>query len=271
MTEQRKNDRTNDFIDLSALKSTGTVTPPKILIYGTPGCGKSTFAARAKNVDKILFLDLENGHSAIKKELGDRYNGAHISDFGMFHSVLNSLQTRPHDYKYLVIDTVDWLETIVHNEVCRKYNARSIYDGSNQMTNYNKGPGLAKKELDDILAKLDLLITSRGICVILLAHAQISKSESLEDGTEKVYSMKTMDKMTSKLFTEWPDIIAFAKRPITTDMLGKKTEGDPVLFFKSHVAVVKARTLHELPESIPFKIDEFWKTYNAANSPKEGN
>lgn len=271
MTEQKKIDRTRDFIDLASLKGTGSITPPKIMIYGTPGSGKSTFAARAKNVDKILFLDLENGHSAIKKELGSRYNGAHISDFGTFHSVLNSLQARPHDYRFLVIDTVDWLETIVHNEVCRKYGARSIYDGSNQMTNYNKGPGLAKKELDDILAKLDLLITSRGICVILLAHAQISKSESLEDGIEKIYSIKTMDRLTSKLFTEWPDIIAFAKRPIVTDAMGKKNEQDPLLFFKSPIAAVKARTLHALPESIPFTFDEFWKTYNEANSPKEGN
>ena len=261
------------MIDLTKPLPQRDFSPPKVLIYGTPGVGKSTFAARSKNIDRVFFCDLENGHSAVRQELGEKYNGMYISNLDEFHVILDAMLMQNHKYKYLVIDTVDWLETRVHEKVCKKYGARSIYDGSNQMTNYNKGPGLAKAEFDDILKKLDLLIEQKKMCVILLAHAQINKTEELDGNSQKIYSMKTMDKLTNKLFTEWPDIIAFSTKPTAISATGAKIEGEPLLFFKSTVAVVKARTLQPMPETIPLDINLFWDEYKKANSKinLEGN
>jgi len=104
--------------------------PPRILVYGTEGVGKSTFAAGAP---KPIFIQTEDGLGEIDCE--------RFPLVRTFDDVMNSiaaLYTEPHDYGTVVIDSVDWLERIIWDRVCRdfpvKYNSIEKVDGG-----YGKG------------------------------------------------------------------------------------------------------------------------------------
>ena len=49
-------------ISLKSLRKTGVARPPRIVLYGTHGIGKSTFAAQAPNP---VFIPTEEGLDAI--------------------------------------------------------------------------------------------------------------------------------------------------------------------------------------------------------------
>ena len=97
----------------------GKLKRPKIvLIFGVDGCGKSTFGSQAPNP---IFIGAEEGTSHLDvsrfpqpKKWADVINS------------MTSLKTEAHDYKTLVVDSLDWIEPILHKEICLEYGVNSI-------------------------------------------------------------------------------------------------------------------------------------------------
>jgi len=83
--------------------------PRRTMLYGVHGVGKSTWAAQAPD---CLFLNLEDGLNDI-----DCSRSGLITQFDQVMDSLRWLAENPHDYKHLAIDSVDWLEAIIHKEV----------------------------------------------------------------------------------------------------------------------------------------------------------
>ncbi|MBQ7600638.1 MAG: ATP-binding protein, partial [Lachnospiraceae bacterium] len=92
--------------------------PPRIMIYGSEGVGKSTFAASAPNP---VFIQTEDG-------LGE----LDCRKFPLAHSLaevlaqLTALRDEQHDVQTVVVDSADWLERLIFDEVCREFGVRSI-------------------------------------------------------------------------------------------------------------------------------------------------
>ena len=144
--------------------------PPRIMIYGSEGVGKSTFGASAPNA---VFIQTEDGLSEIDcKKFPLAHTLAEVA------SELTALRDEQHDFRTVVIDSVDWLERIIFDEVCREFGVRSIEkaDGG-----YGRGYVHALTHWRKILNILQELRDKRGMMIILVAHAKVERFEDPEN------------------------------------------------------------------------------------------
>ena len=178
--------------------------PPRILIYGIEGVGKSTAGAQAP---RPIFVQTEDGLDQI-----DCDSFPLAGDYRDVVAALTELYTAKHDYQTVVLDTLDWLERLIWDDVCREYGVKSIEkaDGG-----YAKGYTHALRQWREILAGLDALRNERGMAVILLAHAKVEKFEDPESVAYDRYSPR-LHKHAGALVTEWCDAVLFATRRFRT-------------------------------------------------------
>jgi len=178
--------------------------PPRLLVYGTEGVGKSTLAAGAP---KPIFIQTEDGLSEIA-----------CSRFPLAKSVdevlaaLAGLVGEEHGFNTVVIDSLDWLERLIWDAVCREYGVESIEkaDGG-----YQRGYVHALSYWRRVIDGLDRL-RSRGMISILIAHAKVEKFEDPEAAPYDRYSPR-LNKHAGALITEWSDAVLFATRKIRTE------------------------------------------------------
>ncbi len=139
----------------------GKSAPPRrVLVYGTHGIGKTTFGAMA---ERPVFIQTEDGLAGVET---DRFPLA--TRLGDVLNALRELYTEEHDYRTVVVDSLDWLERLIHAEVCLKRSVESI-----EVLGFGKGYVFALPMWREVLAARDALRTERGTEVILAAHAQI--------------------------------------------------------------------------------------------------
>jgi len=179
-------------------------TPPRLLVYGTEGIGKSTLASHAPNP---IFISTEDGLDQI-----DCASFPLARSFKDVKAALADLLHQDHDYQSVVIDSVDWLERLIFDALCEQYGVSSIekVDGG-----YARGYTHALTHWRSLINDLDQLRVQRGMCVILLAHAKVEKFEDPEHTPYDRYSPR-LHKHATALITEWADAVLFATRKIIT-------------------------------------------------------
>jgi hypothetical protein len=173
-----------------------TSLPRRVMLYGTHGIGKSTFGSMA---ERPIFIQTEDGLGSIEC---DRFPLA--ASYRDVVNALSELYTAAHDFKTVVIDSLDWLERLIWAEVCRDKDVKNIED-----IGYAKGYAFALTYWREVLAGLDALRTDRGMTVIVLAHAKIEKFENPETVPYDRYSAR-LHKLASALVQEWADEVLFA-------------------------------------------------------------
>ena len=114
------------------------------------------------------------------------------------------LAAEEHDYKSVVIDSLDWLERLIWTQVCADRGVENIED-----IGYAKGYTFALTYWREVLIALDWLRNERGMMVILLAHAKIERFENPETEAYDRYSPK-LHKLASAVVQEWCDEVLFA-------------------------------------------------------------
>ena len=95
-----------------------TSKPPRILLCGVEGIGKSTFGSQAP---KPVFIQTEDGLDEIDC---DKFPLA--TSFEDVTSALGELRSQQHDYQSVVIDSLDWLERLIWDKLCQQYGVASI-------------------------------------------------------------------------------------------------------------------------------------------------
>ena len=157
---------------LQKLTTGKTPSPPRILLYGDAGVGKSSFAATAP---KPVILALEDGLDQV-----DCAKTPHIKDFGTFIGYLREIRDEPHDFETLVIDSLSALQNIVADGVCAAAGAKFLtaaYGG------YNRGNDAALVQFrKDVYSILDEIRRKRNMCVIQIAHSH-DETVKYTDGT----------------------------------------------------------------------------------------
>ncbi|RMF71992.1 MAG: ATP-binding protein, partial [Acidobacteria bacterium] len=123
---------------------------------------------------------------------------------------LSALYSEEHEYRTVVLDSLDWLERLIWAEVCAKRGVESIED-----IGYGKGYVFALTQWRQILTGLDALRNERGMQVVLIAHAQIEKFANPETDTYDRYSPR-LQKLASALVQEWCDEVLFATYRVLT-------------------------------------------------------
>lgn len=177
--------------------------PPRVLLYGVEGIGKSTFGSEAP---KPIFIQTEDGLDEIEC---DRFPLATKLD-DVFIS-LKTLRTETHDYETVVIDSLDWLERLVWDKLCDQYSVASIekVDGG-----YARGYMLALTMWRELLDHLNAL-RARGMVIILIAHSKVERFEDPESSPYDRYSPR-LHKHAGALINEWCDAVLFATRKMRT-------------------------------------------------------
>ena len=191
--------------DLLQRITTGrTSAPPRLLVYGTEGIGKSTLASHAP---RPIFIQTEDGLGEI-----DCHKFPLANSFDDVVGTLEALRTEKHDYQSVVVDSLDWLERLIWDAVCEDYGAKSIekVDGG-----YGKGYIFALTPWRSFLDQLAALHRDRCMAIILIAHAKVEKFEDPEASPYDRYSPR-LHKHAAALLTEWCDAVLFATRKFRT-------------------------------------------------------
>lgn len=84
--------------------------PRRMLVYGTAGIGKSTFATCAPSP---IVIQTEDGLGEI-----DCHKFPVASSLAAVPENLGALYAEDHPYRTVVIDSLDWLERLIWARVC---------------------------------------------------------------------------------------------------------------------------------------------------------
>jgi len=225
--------------------------PRRVMLYGTHGIGKSTWAAQAPG---CLFLNLEDGLNDI-----DCQRTGVITSVDTVMESLQWLDTTKHDFKTVAIDSADWLEGLIHAEVAKTAGKKSIAE-----IGYGAGYKQALAVWDKVLFALDWLRTERGIGVILIAHTAIKRFDSPESDSYDRYQPALHD-AASAMLQEWCDEVLFASYKVFTkkeDMGFNKERAVAIGGGERYVrtqetAAVLAKNRLSLPPEIEFS----WSAY----------
>lgn len=104
-------------ISLSSL-SKNSIKKKRIIIHGDAGIGKTTLGAMAPSP---VFIQTEDGLGNL-----DATAFPLAKTFDDIMGALQSLYTEEHEFKTLVVDSLDWLEPLIWAQVCATHKVQSI-------------------------------------------------------------------------------------------------------------------------------------------------
>ena len=234
----------------SLIRKKAESAPPRILIYTTPGWGKTTTAASMPNA---IFIDAEDGMMGL-----DVDSFPTVTDYDEIETYIRALIEQDHGYKTLVLDTMSSIEKLIWAKVCKDHNKPSI-----ESFGYAKGYVHAMTYWEKILGGLEIL-RKKGVAPVLLAHSEVKVFNSpIVDAYDK-YILKLHRHPANRL-TEWCDLILFGDHKVVVKKEGEgfnKTskgigQGQRVLYTEERPAFL-AKSRMELPFEIEVSKADGW-------------
>jgi hypothetical protein len=230
--------------------------PRRTLLYGVHGIGKSTWAAQAPD---CLILNLEDGLDDI-----DCQRTEHLTAMESVNQILIDLANEKHDFRTIAVDSIDWLEGLLHAQVARDAGKDSISE-----IGFGKGYEAALKYWDDFVFKLDWLRKEKGMQIILLAHSAIVKHSDPEVDSYDRYQ-PALHKSASAMLQEWCDEVLFASYRVFVrkEDLGFSKErniavsnSERYIRTQETAACLAKNRLQDMPAEIPFSWADYAKYF----------
>lgn len=234
--------------DLKSIQKNTALAAPRIMLYGVEGIGKTTFASAAPDP---IFICTEDG-------LG----GLQVNHFPLATKAsevldaIGTLITEDHEFKSVVLDSVDWLDNMIWADVESTHEAKDLA--------YGKGAMIVADRWREVLAGLNKLRNDKGMVVILLAHCQIKRFDSPEVEPYDRYQPKLQER-SNAILREWVDAVLFAnyKTIVRKDDVGfNKTNNRGIstgerLLYTSEKPAYMAKNRYGLPDSLPMSWEAF--------------
>ena len=240
-------------ISLASISNNPTIAPPRLVVYGTHGVGKTTFAAGAP---KPIVLPTEEGLGNLKVD-----HFPLLTSYDDVMGAIGILYQEKHDFETVVIDSADWLEPLVWVETCRKHSKADIEEFG-----YGKGYLHALDQWRELFDGLNALRAERGMAVMFLAHTEIKRFDSPDTEPYDRYQIKLQTRARA-LIEEWADAVMFANfKTFTTkaDVGFNKSvtrgvgQGERKLYTEERPAYT-AKNRYSLPPELDFTWQDFEK------------
>lgn len=229
--------------------------PGRWLLHAGPGWGKTSFGAY---FPKPVFLQ-SRGETGLQTliEFGQLKPTPHLPEAQSWADVqliIKALRTEEHDFRTLVIDTINGLELLA-----RQFVIATKFDGSeSDFMAYGKGSEVMATEWNKFLTLLDMLRAERKMIILMLCHTKI---KTFNNPTGNNYDRYTPE-MTDKIFAptlKWVDGALFGA--FETQVIGRKaTKPDQKVKVSSDIqervlyteetAAWSAKQRHGLPPEI---------------------
>lgn len=227
-------------IDLSSIKRNQDLQPPRIMLYGPHGLGKTTFGAGAPNP---IFIQTEDGLGKLEVD--------HFPLATSFQDVLDALAAlqADHEFQTVVIDSLDWLDNLIWQDIETRYEAKDLA--------YGKGTVIAADYWRKVLSGLNDL-RRKGMMSILIAHCEIKRFDNPEAEPYDRYQPK-LQARSSALVQEWADCVFFTnfKTVVKQSDVGFQQKvsrgistGERLIWTQERPAHL-AKNRYNLPETLP--------------------
>jgi hypothetical protein len=235
--------------------------PAFIIIYGVDGVGKNTMAA---NAPSPVFIPVEEKGS-------DHLDVARMrcpQNMGELGQSLATLAKEDHDYKTVVLDSLDFVEPMIWSQVCKEGKVESIEDfGGGYGKGYVRALELWRRLVDvyvrPLLPKMN---------VVMIAHAQIKAfTDPAQPSAYDRYQLKLHEKSAAFL-REAADCVLFANFETTVvkekgDRKGRGVgDGERVLYTERRPAF-DAKNRFNLPFEMPLKWEAFAEAVDTYYNP----
>lgn len=169
---------------------------PIIVLYGAEGRGKTTLASKFSNpVAMLLERGLPRGVTI------DAVDG--LVDFEAVMAALREIYTEPSGYQTLVIDTVDALEAMLIEHVCRANGWKNI-----ETPSYGKGYVAADVEWRRFIRATSAIRDKHGMAIVLVCHAAVERIDDPRAPTYTAY-MPRLHRRARALVMDAADAVFF--------------------------------------------------------------
>lgn len=198
------------------------------LVYGNPKSGKSTFCS---NFDKTIFICTEPGHKFLEIFKVEPKSWEDIQ------LITKELVAGQHDFKTVVIDTVDLAYKMCETYTCKKLGVQHPADAP-------YGKGFAAVREDFVRVVNGLLKADMG--VVFISHSQVKDIE--ENGVKRSYTDSTLSGSAAKVIHGLCDFIFHTYIDAKGNRL-MRTKGSPSLNAGDRSGI--------LPEVMPLDYESF--------------
>ena len=230
------------------LESTPAIRSQRLLIYGLPGIGTSTFAA---GLSSAVFVPADDSTSHIRCA---RFPVA--KHFGDLMQALEELYIEPHDYRTVIVDPLDAVERLIREEVSRHHGAKPLAEiphaGDCVLAHWRR-----------LLRRLDLLRDDIPLHVVLVARARTrcaSANLESEHSLARPQYRPILCQCVASLLQIWSDDILFATHAQVTHAAIGASDAQPhdmptkdgrAIYTTSSPNFAAKNHLH-LPPQLPF-------------------
>lgn len=237
---------------LAAVVKGRLAKPIRVLVYGIEGVGKSTFAAGAPSP---IFLGAEDGTSEL-----DVARFPEPKSWTDALDAIGELTTSEHEFKTLVVDTLDWLEPICWDHICAtKLTSSGKRVGDIEGFGFGKGYTAALDQWRLLLSKLENLRAQKRMHVVLLAHSWIKPFKNPEGDDFDRYELK-LNAKAGGLLKEWCDAVLFATHQTHTYEREGRVKGISTgarVLHTQRTAAFDAKNRYDLPKELPLDYEAF--------------
>lgn len=230
--------------------------PPRILLYGVPGIGKTTMGAA---FPKALLIPVEEGADSLsvaRTPTPDTWEA--------LLSILEAFSSGEYDYTTLVIDSLSAAQELLFSYVCRSHGVASIELAAG---GFGKGYIEAANHWRAMLQQLDV-IRSKGVVIVGIGHiATIAHQDPRLPNYDRMQPRLHVSAKGAgilPLMVEWCDVVACCAYEVFTTEQGSKTprgigDGNRIMYLQERPAYL-AKNRYGLPESLPMDAGELLAT-----------